>query len=195
MKPIDQIEVELAPLLSGVLHRRHFFGNKAADDSVGVLDLIMHSVAACELPELFCRSGKRGFELQHRILLEAVQDDEAHFFAEAVEAAELIEYAPVPQELIGSGRQLVAIRTQPESRVWAMLVEIALDDPILQHAAESNPEAARRPCELPRKGKIRREQHCRAGRECPTSGKKHRHAATTRRQAGRSKSQDGSEHR
>src|SRR5207248_7275532 len=127
--------------------------------------------------------------------LEAVQDDEAHFFAEAVEAAELIEYAPVPQELIGSGRQLVAIRTQPESRVWAMLVEIALDDPILQHAAESNPEAARRPCELPRKGKIRREQHCRAGRECPTSGKKHRHAATTRRQAGRSKSQDGSEHR
>src|SRR5262249_49503446 len=122
VNPIDQIEVELAPLLSGVLHRRHFFGNKSADDSVGVLDLIMHSVAGRELPELFCCSGKRGLELQHRILLEAMQDDEAHFFAEAVEAAELIEHAAVPQELIGSGRQLIAIRTQLEPRVWAMLV-------------------------------------------------------------------------
>jgi hypothetical protein len=33
-----------------------------------------------------------------------MQDDEAHFFAEAVESAELIEHAAVPQELIGSGR-------------------------------------------------------------------------------------------
>src|SRR5262249_13097663 len=182
VNPIDQIELERAALLSGTLHRGYFFGNEVADDSVGVRDLIMHAVSACDLPELSCGSRERGFELQQRILLEAIQDDQAHFLAEAVEAAKLIEHAPAPQELIGSGRQLVAIRTQLEPRVWAMVVEIALDDSILQHAAESNPEAARRPGQLPRKSKVCREQHRRAGRECPASGKKHRHTPTIRRQ-------------
>jgi len=106
-----------------------------------------------------------------------VQDDEAHLFVEAAEATELVEDAVAPQEIIGGCRQFVAVRTKLEPRGWTMVVEIALDDAILQHAAEGNSEAARRPSELPRQGEIAREQHgCSSGNGAPAGEKRARGA-------------------
>src|SRR5262245_25658523 len=159
MDPIDRIEVKLTALLPGVVHGRHFAWNVALDDAVGVPDLIVRAVTGRDQPQLRYRSRKGGFDLLQRILLQTVQDDEAHLLIEAAEATEFVEDAVAPQKIIGGCRQLVAVRTELEPRGWTMIVEIALDDAILQHAAEGNSEAARRPSELSRQGEIAHEQH------------------------------------
>src|SRR5262245_16963279 len=169
---IDRIEVKLAALLPGALHGRHFAWNVALDDAVGVPDLIVRAVAGRDQPQLPCRSRKGGFDLLQRILLQTVQDDEAHLLVEAAEATELIEDAVAPQKIIGGCRQLVAVWTKLEPHEWTMVVEIALDDAILQHAAEGNSEAARRPRELPRQGEIAREQHGRSRGNGEPAGEK-----------------------
>ena len=177
MDPIDRIEVKLTALLPGAVHGRHFDWNVALDDAVGVPDLIVRAVTGRDQPQLPRRSRKGGFDLLQRILLQTVQDDEAHLFVEAAEATELVEDAVAPQEIIGGCRQFVAVRTKLEPRGWTMVVEIALDDAILQHAAEGNSEAARRPSELPRQGEIAREQHgCSSGNGAPAGEKRARGA-------------------
>ena len=85
-----------------------------------------------------CRNGRdrRGLELQQRIGAQALEHDRAHLVVEALEAAEPVEHAFAPEELVGVGRQLVAMVAQPQARIGAMLGEIACDDAVLQHAAE-----------------------------------------------------------
>src|SRR5262245_61285847 len=61
-----------------------------------------------------------------------------------------------------------------------MVVEIAFDDAILQHAPEGNAEAARRPGELPRQGEIRREQHRRSRGNGAAGGEKRAQGAKAR---------------
>src|SRR5262249_31919517 len=100
--------------------------------------------------------------------------------AEAAEATELIEDAVAPEEIICGCRQLVAVRTELEPRRGTMVVEVALDDSILQHAAEGNAEAARRPGELPRQGEIRREQHRRSRGNGAAGGEKRAQGAKAR---------------
>ena len=172
LEAIDRIEVKLTALLPGVVHGRHFARNVALDDAVGVPDLVVRASTARDQPQLRCRSRNGGFDLLQRIFLQTAQDDKAHLLAEAAEATELVEDAVAPQEVIGGRRQLIAIRTEFEPRGWTMVVEIALDDAILQHAAEGNAEAARRPNELPRQREIAREQHGRSRRNRAAAGEK-----------------------
>src|SRR5262245_7437592 len=127
-------------LLPGLLHSRHFPWNEALDDSVGVPDLIVCPVPGRDQAEL-ARGGRHcGFDLPQRILLQTVQDDKAHLLPEAAEAAELVEDAVTPEEVVGVCRQLVAVRAELEPGVGAMVAEVALDDAVLQHAPECNPE-------------------------------------------------------
>src|SRR5262245_35218510 len=131
MQPIDQVKMQLAMLLPCLLHSRHFPWNEALDDSVGVPDSIMCPVPGRDQGEL-ARGGRQcSFDLLQGILLQAVQDDEAHFIPEPGEAAELIEDAIAPEEVVGVRRQLVAIRAEPEPRVRAMVIEVSLDDAVL----------------------------------------------------------------
>ena len=81
VNPIDHVEVDLTPLLSGVLHGRHFRRNELLDDSIRVPHSIMHSVAGRDLAELARGCGNGGLDLLYRIFLQTVQNDEAHFLA------------------------------------------------------------------------------------------------------------------
>ena len=78
-----------------------------------------------------------------------------------------------------------------------MVVEIALDDSILQHAAEGNSEAARRPGELSRESEIGREQHGRSGCDRTAGGKEPLPGTQARQppQHRNSKHQHGKQHR
>src|SRR5262249_56322640 len=106
--------------------------------------LIVRALAGRDQPQLPCRGRKGGFDLLQRILLQTVQHDEAHFLAEAAEAAELIEDAVAPEKIIGGRRQLLAVKTKLEPRRGAMIGEVALDDAIPEHAGGKNSQAARR---------------------------------------------------
>src|SRR5262249_926645 len=71
----------------------------------------------------------------------------------------------------------------------------ALDNAILQHAAEGNPEAARRPREMTRQGQICREQHRRPRRNGAPGGEKRVQGAKVReQQEWDGQSQDRKEH-
>ena len=59
--------------------------------------------------QLLRGGGDGGLGLPERIFGERMRDDEAHLVIHALEAAERIEHAVAPQELIGGGRQFVAI--------------------------------------------------------------------------------------
>ncbi len=78
-------------------------------------------------------------------------------------AAERVEHAVAPQEVVGGGRQFVAIGAELERLRSAVIPEIARDDAILQHPPERDAGAAGRPCQLSRQREIRRQQHRGAG--------------------------------
>src|SRR5262249_34289608 len=174
VNPIDQVEVHLALLLPRLLQARHLLGNKALDDPVRVPNLIMYAITGGDKAELARGRRKSGFDLLQRIFMHAAEHDKTHLLTEPIEAAELIEDAIIPQEVVGGSRQIVAIRTELEPRIRTMIIEIALDDPVLQHTAERDTEAARRPRQLPRQGKVGGEQHCRSKRNGTASGEKSR---------------------
>src|SRR6185437_12574780 len=82
-----------------------------------------------------------------------------HLLAEALEAAERVEHAVAPQELVGGCRQLVAVGAELQLLLAAMIVQIFRDDAILEHAAESDADAAGRPRKLSRQRVVGRQQH------------------------------------
>ncbi len=94
-------------------------------------------------------SADGAFELQAGIVDEARERDRLHFVAEAGEAAEPVEQRAAPEPFVGVARQFVLVGAQLQARVGAVLVEIFLDDAVLQHAAERQRKAARRPGQPP----------------------------------------------
>jgi hypothetical protein len=103
--------------------------------------------------------AQRGLGLHGGIIAQAAEHDGAHLIAEAGKAAEFVEHALAPQERVGVERQFVAVRAQLELRVRTMIIEIAGDDAVLQHAAERQAVAARRPGHRFADDIIRAEQH------------------------------------
>ena len=104
-----------------------------------------------------------GLGLPERIVGERVQGDVAHLVVHAVKAAERVEHAVAPQEVVGGGRQFVAIGAELEVLPRAVIPEITRDDAVLQHPPERDAGAAGRPCQLSRQREIRRQQHRRTG--------------------------------
>ena len=123
-------------------------GAKRLDDPVGVPDVGVHAVAGGDAHELLGGRRDRGPELRAGIGGEAFAHDDAHLVAQPLEPAELVEQVGAPEEQVGVGRELVAVGAElRQARVGAMLGEIARDDAGLQHAAERDRAAARRPGE------------------------------------------------
>jgi len=85
-----------------------------------------------------CARLERQFDLPPRIIAQAADDDLAHLVAQSGEAAEVIEDAALaaPEEYVGVSRQLVAMLAQLEPLLRTMVRQVAVDDAILQHAAE-----------------------------------------------------------
>ena len=76
-----------------------------------------------------------------------------------------------------------------------MIVEITLHDAVLQHAAERDSEASRRPGELPRQGKVRGEQHCCSGcNGAPGREKRGKGLHVRQQQPRNGKNQSGEQH-
>src|SRR5262245_42154416 len=119
----------------------------------------MNTIARADQPQLLSRGDKRGLQLFAGILPQAAESDLAHFMVQTGETPKFIEDAQIPEEVISGRRQPVTIRAELISCGGTMVVEIALDDPILQHASEYYSIASRRPGELPRKCEIADEQH------------------------------------
>jgi len=86
-------------------------------------------------------------------------DDGAHLLAQAVESPEPVEYALAPEEFVGGSRQFGLMRAQPEALIGAMLGQITRHDAVLQHAAERQCDAARRPGEAAGHRVVGGEQH------------------------------------
>src|SRR6202790_3540667 len=98
-------------------------------------------------PDQLARGGDNGgLRLPERIFDERMRDDKTHLVVHAIEAAERVEHAVAPQELIGGGRQLVAIGAELQFRLRTMFLQIASDDAILQHSPEGDAGASWRPC-------------------------------------------------
>ena len=114
----------------------------------GVPDIGVHAVAGRDADELLGGRRERGLELRAGIGREAFAHDDAHLVAQPLEAAELVEQVGAPEEEVGVVGKLVAVGAElRQPRVGAMLGEIARDDAVLQHAAERDRAAARRPGE------------------------------------------------
>ena len=159
MQAIDRGEVEFALLLTCGAHGRQRGRREPFDHAVGVPDAGVHAVAGAHAHKLFGSPGDGGLDLQPRILDEAVEHDRVHFVVHALETAEPVEHALAPEEHIGVVRQLVAMRAKLQTRIGTMIVEIARDDAGLQHAAERDGVAARRPGELAGHRVVRGDQH------------------------------------
>ena len=70
-----------------------------------------------------------------------------------------------PQEVIAGRRQLVAVRTKLEGLAGAVVVEIAFDQPILEHSTEGDAGASGRPGELAGQCEIAEQQDQRSGHD------------------------------
>ncbi len=110
------------------------------------------------------RRSQRQLDLPGGIGAQAAGDDGAHLVAKPGEAAEVVEHAALaaPEEHVGVGRQLVPVGAQFHLPLRAMVGEVAVDDAVLQHAAERQRKAARRPGELAGDRVVGAEQHRRA---------------------------------
>ena len=112
---------------------------------VGVPDRGDHAFAGAHVDQLLAGGDQRGLGLQAGIGEHAGDRDLLHLGAETGEAAELVEQRAAPEPDVGIVRQLVLVGAQLKLRIGAVLVEIFRDDAVLQHAAEREREAARRP--------------------------------------------------
>ena len=130
------------------------------DGVVGVPDPVDDAVAAFDHDQLSQRARAAVFGLQPRVVLQALEHDGLHFRFEAGKAPEPVEHALAPEEIVGVGGQFGAVRAElGRVRVGAVLGEIARDDAVLQHAAEQQRGAARRPGEPAGGGEIAADHH------------------------------------
>src|SRR5205807_1919887 len=155
----DGSKVELSVLLACGAHRRQRGRRVAFDHAVSVPDLGVHPIASGYAHELLDCGAERGLDLLPRILQEALRHDRTHFAVEVLETAEPIEYAAAPEEIVASRRKLIAMGAQPQTRIRAMVVQIAGDDTGLQHAAEQDRVSTRRPTDAARHGIVGSKEH------------------------------------
>src|SRR5690242_9954548 len=92
--------------------------------------------AGAYLAELLHRSCQRRLGLPKRIVRQRTQHDEAHLFVQPLKAAERVEHAVAPEELVGGGGEPVAIGAELEVLLRTLIAQILRDDAILQHASE-----------------------------------------------------------
>ena len=82
-----------------------------------------HAFAAGDPGQLMRRRSQRQLDLPGGIVAQAADDDGAHLVAQPGEAAEVVEHAALaaPEEHVGVGRQLVAVRAElhPLSGQWS----------------------------------------------------------------------------
>ena len=147
MQLVDRREREFALLLARRLHRRLELRRVVVHDEISVPGPMHDTFAGMHVDQLTRGGDRRGFELQRRIIDQALNGDVFHLLAETGEAAEPVEQRTAPEPDIGVARQRILVGAQPQLRVGAMVVEIFIDDAILQHAAERQRKAARRPCQ------------------------------------------------
>src|SRR6185437_4461948 len=102
--------------------------------------------------KLVRRGGQRHLDLQPGVVAQAAEHNGAHFVAEALEAAELVERGALsaPEERVSVVRQLMTEGAKLEGPFAAMIGEVTLNDAILKHAAERKRDAAGRPGEFSR---------------------------------------------
>ncbi len=116
--------------------------------AVGMADPAIGAFAGSDMDQLLRGGDDGGLGLAQRIFGERLPHDQAHLVVQALEAAERVEHAVAPQELVGGRRQFIAIGAELQFLLRAMVVEILFDDAVLQHPAERNAVAAGRPCQL-----------------------------------------------
>src|ERR1700712_3885929 len=105
MQPVDASEIQCAALLARRTHGGNFRGNETLDNAVGVPDLVVNTCAALDHHKLSrCRHCGH-FNLLAGVCDKAVERDDPHLVAEAVEAAELVENAVAPEEFVGGFRK------------------------------------------------------------------------------------------
>ena len=157
---------DLAALLAGGVHAGGRRGGEFLDRPIGVPGGVDHAFAAGDPGELMSRRSQRQLDLPGGIVAQAAGDDGAHLVAKPGEAAEVVEHAALaaPEEHVGVGRQLVPVGAELHLPLRTMVGEVAVDDAVLQHAAERQRKAARRPGELPGDHVVGADQHRRA--EC-----------------------------
>src|SRR5262245_20453089 len=145
MNAVDRREVEFSLELTRRPHRGQSGRDEVLDHSVGVPDFSVDSVARGGHRQLLDCSADGRLHLQPWILDERFQHDRSHFVVEAIESAKAIKHALAPEKIMGGRRQLVAMFAKLETRIRAMIVEIAGYDTRLQHPAEHDSHAAWRP--------------------------------------------------
>ena len=97
-------------LLMRRAHRRELRRHIVLDDAVGMGYPAVGAFAGCDLESVAravaasaasaCQSGYSASECT---------DDETHLVDQALKTAKLVEHAVAPQEVVGGGRQVVAI--------------------------------------------------------------------------------------
>ena len=95
-----------------------------------------NSLAGAE-PDKLPRCGSyRRHGLQCGILPQTAEDYCAHFIPQAIEPAQLIEHALAPEKRIGIVWKPTAEWTQVQWHLTTMILQIAIDDPVLQQPAK-----------------------------------------------------------
>ncbi len=188
VQPVDCGETKLSLLLARRQHRRHHRWRESLDDGVGVPDLVVVAFAGAHREQLPDRGDGRSLELPQGIGGKALEHDRAHLLVQALEAAELVEHALAPEELVSVVRQVRAMVAKAQARIGAMVGEKARDDAVLQHPPERQPDPARRPGDLSGDDEVRGEQqeggqHHR-GDTAGKSGERHDAAAKQRGDGG-----------
>src|SRR5665213_4255499 len=82
------------------------------DDSVSMWDPDRGAFAGRNVRQLPGGGHERGLRLPSRIFHQRMQRDVAHLVVQAGKAAQLVEHAVAPQELVRGGWQLVAVGAQ-----------------------------------------------------------------------------------
>src|ERR1700680_3162753 len=114
MEPIDACEIDVPMLLMRRAHRLELRRYVARHDAIGMRYPAVDSLAGGD-PDQLARGGDNGgLRLPERIFDERSRDDKTHLVGHAIEAAERVEHAVAPQELIGGGRKFIAVGTELE---------------------------------------------------------------------------------
>ena len=154
INPIHRREIEFPMLLPACAHGRNFLRQIALYYSVSMGQKVVGPFTGRNGNKLSGGGFDRRFRLRDGIGDQRMPDDVGHLVAKSIEPAEVIEHAISPQEVVPGRRQCVPVGAQFESFFGAMIVEIAFDEPILEHAAKSDARASRCPGDLARQREV-----------------------------------------